>query len=253
MNSRDRKRRGHSRYYVYFVLSLVALVLVGGAIFYLLRSLSIFDVKKIEVSGNHAVGDSLIAKFTGKYVGQNLFSVPTHTLKKELTSLSRVKSVRIRKRLMHTLNVAITERQGILYIKTLEGDLFPVDESGIVLTRYGKVYIEDLPIMSTYFSTAKLRPGIRLKGKDLDRVLTFHKKLMHDAADFVPRVSEYYVIDNTIYMIDANTGMRIIPGDEDLQAQLRRYIFVLENGNIGNHKLLDLRYSKQVVVKAETQ
>jgi len=253
MSSLDRKRRGHSRYYAYFILALVLLTFIGGGVYYLLRSLSIFDVRNIEVSGNHAVSDSMIQHITQKYLGQNLIAVSSRQLKKDVLSLSRVKGVIVKKKLMHTLSIAIVERMGAIYVKSMEGDLFPVDEDAIVLTGYGKVYSEDLPVMSTFFSSKQLKPGIKLKSKELTKVLAFHKRLSHEASDVLPRVSEYYVVDNTIYMIDANTGMRIIPGDEDLSAQLRRYIFVLENGNIGNHKLLDLRYNKQVVVKADTQ
>lgn len=248
---RERKRRGHSRYYLFFVLSLVTLLGVVGGVYYLLRSLDILRVEKILITGNKATDISLIRKVTDNYLGVNLLAVPTAALKHDLLRFSRVKDVRIRKTLLHTLKVQLTERQGAIYLRTVEGDLYPVDEDCVILARYDLIYNEDLPVFSTHFSNAQLKAGKKIKSAGLSRVLQFHKQLSHEAADFLPRVSEYYLVDNTVYMIDAISGTRIIPPKVDLAAQIKRYLFVSENGNIGNHKLLDLRFDKQVVVKAE--
>ena len=251
MSLKERKRRGHSRYYLFFVLSLVTLIGVVGGVYYLLRSLDILKVDKILISGNKATDISLIRKVTDKYLGVNLLSVPSATLKHELLRFSRVKDVKIRKSLLHTLNVSLTERQGAVYLRTVEGDLYPIDDDAIVLAKYDQVYNEDLPVFSTHFKNAQLKAGGKVKSTAVGQVLRLHKRISHEAADFMPRVSEYYLVDSTVYIVDAITGTRIIPPKEDLAAQLKRYIFVSENGNIGNHKLLDLRFDKQVVVKTE--
>lgn len=248
---RERKRRGHSRYYLFVVLSLIGLIGLSGGVYYLLRSLDVLRVEKILVSGNKATDISLIRKVTDKYLGVNLLAVPGSTLKQELLRFSRVKDVKIRKSLLHTLKVNITERQGAIYLRTVEGDLYPIDEDAVILARYDQIYNEDLPVFSSHFSNVQLKAGKKIKSPGVSRVLQFHKQLSHEAADFLPRVSEYYLVDNTVYIIDAISGTRIIPPKEDLAAQLKRYLFVSENGNIGNHKLLDLRFDKQVVVKAD--
>ena len=73
---------------------------------------------------------------------------------------------------------------------------------------------------------------------------------MKEAPDFLPQISEYYLIDNTINIIDAKTGTRIIPSEEDFATQISRYRFVQENGNINRNSVVDLRFKNQVVVKA---
>lgn len=248
---RERKRRGHSRYYLFFVLSLITLLGVVGGVYYLARSLDILKVEKINISGNKATDTALIRKVTDKYIGVNLLAVSSSALKHELEKFSRVREVKIRKSLLHTLNVKLTERQGAIYLRSLEGDLYPVDEDAIILARYDLIYNEDLPVFSTHFTNAQFKAGRKIKSPGINRVLQFHKQISHEAADFLPRISEYYLVDNTVYIIDAISGTRIIPPKVDLAAQLKRYLFVSENGNIGNHKLLDLRFDKQVVVKAE--
>jgi hypothetical protein len=58
------------------------------------------------------------------------------------------------------------------------------------------------------------------------------------------------MIDNTINIIDARYGTRIIPGEDNMATQLRRYQFVQDNGNISRKSVVDLRFDNQVVVKA---
>lgn len=58
------------------------------------------------------------------------------------------------------------------------------------------------------------------------------------------------MIDDTINIIDARYGTRIIPGETDIANQLRRYQFVQDNGNIARRSIVDLRFDNQVVVKA---
>ncbi|MDD4310561.1 MAG: cell division protein FtsQ, partial [Candidatus Cloacimonetes bacterium] len=143
-----------------------------------------------------------------------------------------------------------SERRGLLYLKSLEGDLYPVDAEAVVLAKYSSIYTEDLPIFSTYFSNNQFKAGVKLKKPGLARILALHQRIIKEAPDFLPRISEYYFIDNTVNIIDAKYGTRIIPSDEDMSSQLKRYLFVQDNGNIDRRGVVDLRFKNQVVVKA---
>ena len=248
-NNPSRKRRGSSRYYLYFLLLLVALGGLGTGVYFLLSNLPLLNLAKIQVSGNDCVADSLIRKMVQPYLGQNLLILPAGEISNHVKKYARVKDVKIRRRLPNTLRVAITERKGFLYIKSLEGDLFPIDENAVILEKYSNVYGENLPVVGVLISDARLKPGKRIKSASLARVLAMHKKIVHDAPDFLPNISEYYTIDNTVYIIDARNGMRLIPGSENIARQFSRYQFVQDNGNVSRHAVLDLRFADQVVVK----
>ncbi|GAB1467756.1 hypothetical protein MASR2M64_04390 [Candidatus Cloacimonadota bacterium] len=249
-SSKTRKRRGNSRYYLFFFVSLLGVVSLGFGAWIALTNLNVFQLTKISVSGNTAIPDSLLLKASSRYTGMNLFSVPSSDVKREIRRFSRVKDVKLRKKLPHTLDIQITERKGIIYVKSYEGDLYPVDAEGIILAKYSSVYTEDIPIFSTYYNGAQLKAGLKLKKADLTRVLTLHQRIAKEVPDFLPFISEYYLIDSTINIVDAKHGTRIIPSDEDLASQLGRYLFVQDNGNIDRRSVVDLRFKNQVVVKA---
>lgn len=247
---KTRKRRGSSRYYLYFVLILIALAGLGTGVYYLLSNVSWFNLQTVRVSGNVSVADSLIHNVVQPYLGQNLLSIPKSEITGQIGQYARVKNVRVRPRLLNTLLIQIQEREGCVYLKSLEGDLFPVDDAGMVLEQYGNVYNENLPVLNVLMNNSALQPGEKLQNASLKRVLAVHRQIAREAPEFLPHISEYYTIDNTVYIIDARNGMRLIPSSKNLAKQFHRYEFVQENGNVAANSILDLRFENQVVVKA---
>ncbi|HPZ01343.1 MAG TPA: FtsQ-type POTRA domain-containing protein [Candidatus Cloacimonas sp.] len=250
LNKGTRKRRGNSRYYLFFFFALIGVAIIGLGIWFGLTNIDLFKFQKMQISGNKVIPDTLFYKITSPYIGMNLFTVPSSEIKAKLNTLSRVKNVKLHKRLPDTIKLDITERKAAIYLKTIEGDLYPVDSEGVVLIIYTPVYKEDIPIYSTYLSNNQIKPGIKLKYSGLQKVLQLHQRVVKEAPDFLPQISEYYLIDNTINIIDAKTGTRIIPSEEDFATQISRYRFVQENGNINRNSVVDLRFKNQVVVKA---
>ena len=248
--SKIRKRRGNSRYYLFFFLSLLLTASLGLGVWYTLTHVNLFQLKKINITGNTAIPDSLLHKATMQYLDKNLLAIKSSDIKRDLHKFSRVKEVKLRRRLLHTLDIVIEERKGALYIKSYEGDLYPIDSEGIILAKYSSVANEDIPVYSTYFVGKQLKAGLKLNKGSLTRVLKLHQRIQKEAPDFIPYISEYFYIDNTINIVDAKHGTRLIPSEDDLANQLKRYVFVQENGNIDRRGVVDLRFKNQVVVKA---
>ncbi len=245
----NRKRRGNSRYFLFFLISLIGIAALGSGLYYLLMNMSWLNVSSVQITGNTSLPDSLISAMAQSFKGQNILSVSEKEIRQSLSKYARVKDVEVHKKLPSTLRVQIRERQGLLYVKSIEGDLFPVDAGGMVLERYDSVYREDLPILTTYYTNAQLRSGTLLNKAPVSNVLALHKAIAAQYPEFLPVISEYYMIDNTIHIVDARYGTRIIPAHTGIADQLRRYLFVQDNGNIDRNSLVDLRFAKQVVVK----
>ena len=247
---RERKRRGNSRYYLFFTLSLAGVIALVIGAWYALRHLPFLELRQIEISGNTAIPDSLIARYCEDQIGHNLFKVPVKKLKTDIMQISRIKELKIRRQLLSTLKINVKEREGILYVKSQEGRLHPIDSEGIIMERYTSYYREDIPIYSSYYKDAQLKPGNQMKKRDISRILALHLKIMKKAPEYLAIISEYYMIDDTINLVDARYGTRIIPSEDDIAAQLKRYQFVQDNGNINRRSLVDLRFKNQVVIKA---
>ncbi len=246
----SRKRRGNGRHVLMFVLALAFMAGAGYGLFSLLTRLPWFSLQEVRVSGNHSVPDSLLRQAAEPWLGENILAINRGELRARAAKLARIKSLKIHLNPLHAITLQVTERRGEIYLKSAEGDLFPIDADGVVLEQYGSVYTEDLPVAGTYLSNAQLKPGTKLSYASLRRILNTHRLIRRDAPDFLPLISEYYTVDNTVYIVDAKTGTRLIPSAENLAKQFRRYQFVLDNGNVDPSAVIDLRYDDQVVVKA---
>jgi len=250
MEKRERKRRGNSRYVLFFIIALLILSALAAGSYSALMKAPWFNLKTITVKNNVSIPASMISSLASKYLEMNLLAVPVSDLKRQILSISRVKSVKITRKLMHTLVIDICERQGFVYVKSLEGDLYPIDQEGRVLEKLTAYYNEDLPILNTYLGNNQLIRGKKLDKPYVKRVLALHQSITANLPDFAAQVSEYYLVDDTIYMVDAKYGTRLIPSEDELIKQLTRYQFVQDNGNIDKNTVIDLRFKNQVVVKA---
>lgn len=249
-NSSSRKRRGSSRHYLLFVLSLSIIAAAGFGLYSLLSHLPWLDFQTVQVSGNTSIADSLLQNLAKPWLGDNLLTVPRDKLRGRIAKLARVKSVKLKLSPLHALKIQIEERKAALYLKSTEGDLFPVDSDGLVLEKYSNVYAEDLPVFGSFISNKNIKTGKKLNTASLQRVLKVHRRIQAEAPDFLPLISEYYTVDNTVYIVDARYGTRVIPSSDNLASQFKRYLFVQDNGNIDRNSVVDLRYNNQIVVKA---
>ncbi len=250
MDKPTRKRRGNSRYVVFFVIALIITVAAGVGVYQALTHVSWFDLHTIQVRNNSYVPASMIEDIVAKYMNLNLLSIPSKEIAQEISQISRIKTVKVRRKLLHSLRIDIVERPGFIYVKSLEGDLYPIDSEGNILEKLTDYYSEDLPILNTYISGDQLTAGLVLDKPYIKKVLGIHKNITDNLPDFLAHISEYFLVDDTVYMIDAKYGTRLIPSDDDLIGQLNRYLFVQDNGNVNRNTVIDLRFKNQVVVKA---
>lgn len=248
-----RKRRGNSRYYFFFALALILTGLIGTGAYMFLVNVSWLNITQIRHSGNSIVPDSLITQKLSFCMGKNLLAVSSSEIRSQFESIARIKQIQVRKSLPHTLNITFQEYPAVLWLRSAEGDLKPINASAKILETFDGIAKEDLPIVGTFLPSAQLKPGIKLNKPYLNRILALHAKIGKEAPDFLPIISEYYMIDNTIHIVDTRYGTSIIPSENEIAAQLRRYLFVQDNGNINRRSTVDLRFDKQVVVKEGIQ
>jgi len=245
-----RKRRGNSRYYWILVVVLLCLSAASLGIYQLLTTVSWFNISSISVKGNHHIQASRILELAEYCRGQNLIALNTRPLQDSIRQIARIEDVIIQKRLMRSLIINITERQGFLYVISIEGDLYPIDQNGIILEKTGLVNVEDLPVVQSFLPNKKFIPGMVLNQAPIMKVLQTHKRIMDEYPEFSPHISEYYVLDEVVHFIDSRFGTRVIISDDNIRKQLERYTFVQDNGGIDRNSVIDLRFKNQVVVKA---
>ena len=245
-----RKRRGNSRNYAYVIVGMLLLIAFSFAIYRTIISIPWFNLKSFKVVNNERVPSSVLEKHIRQHFGENIFHISIASLKKRIGSTHRIKELKIRRHLPNSLTLILKERRSFMYIKSLDGELFPIDEEAIVLENFYPYHPDDIPVLSVFLSKEELVPGRKIDKAQVITAIKMHKQICEQAPEFEERVSEYYFVGKTPLMVDAKYGACIIPDPAELIPQLKRYIFVQENGAIDHGAVFDLRYRDQVVVKA---
>lgn len=246
-----RKRRGHSRFFFFFVLILITLGCLSWFGYRGLCNASWLRIKNIRISGNDNVSVATLQALLHDYQDRNLVALSSHDVKKQLHKVTRIDKVTIFRLYPSTLIVKVTEKKGLLYLKSREGDLVPTDARLMVMEHAVCPSKEDLPVVHTDLSSRQFQVGKVIRTPFLVKVTALHKRIMAESPEFLQLISEYYEQNGSVMIIDAKYGTRVLIGDNDLKDQLRRYQFVQENGDINRSGIFDLRYKNQVVVRQE--
>ncbi|MBC8385954.1 MAG: FtsQ-type POTRA domain-containing protein [Candidatus Cloacimonetes bacterium] len=246
-----KRRRGSSRYYFIFVFLVCVLI---GAIFgarSIIKKLSFFEIEKIVIKGNENLETAFLENLVKDYIGQNLFQIEKRDIRKKYENIIRIKAIKVSRIIPDKLKIAITERKGVIFIKTTEGELFPIDDEKIILDNDNFYTNEVLPIVSSDIDKRDIIYGEILESTFIDSILTFYRNLLDIHPIFKDKISELYRKDNEIIIVEAEKGYRILFGKDDLENKIKRFLLIEGNRTFERNSVVDLRFENKLIVRTE--
>lgn len=247
--NKTRKRRGSTRYFVLFIFIAIFLYLIWLGLTSVLKNIAYFKIDKIEIIGQKNLDQTFLKNLSKDFIGVNQFNISRRDVARKYENIVRVKHVTIKRRFPSTLQIIINERIGCLYVKTIEGDFFPVDNEFVVLDKADFYFSEDIPLVSLNIPKTMVHLGEKLKTQTLNSIMALHIKITKIDKNFISNISEYYVKDREIYFVDSHSGCRVILGDKDIEKKIKRYIFLRSNKGFKQNSIVDLRYNNQIIVR----
>lgn len=246
--SKYRKKRGNSRYFVLFIVTGLLFIAIIGVLQHFVRQMSFFNIEHISISGNKNLNVSFMEEMAYDFIGKNIFSVYPQNIAAKYENIVRIKEVKVSRVLPNRLRINITERVGFVYLNTQEGSLVPIDKKLVILDNKGFYLSEDLPIIHTNIPQELLIPGTFVDDEFITSVVVFHEKISNTKID-CRAISEYYLEDGNLYMIETNTAARICLGEDNFCDKLDKLEFIWGNVSLEPYHAIDLRYKNQVVLR----
>jgi cell division septal protein FtsQ len=247
-----KKKRGTSRYYILFFLLCALIIAIFSTAKVALSKIAFFEIKKIDVKGAKNLDNIYLINLCKDLIGINLFTITHAQVIAKYDNIIRINRVSIHKKFPHTLQVIIEERVGVFYVKTKEGVLFPIDKERIVLDN--EVFYEKeaaLPIISTNVKVDSLFYGESVNDVLVEKVFSISAKLKDLNENFLANISEFYLSNDDLYLVEADTGYRIIFSEDNLADQLTRYNFIEGNRKFSRNNVVDLRFANQLIIRTE--
>lgn len=119
-----------------------------------------FALESLELKSASRFSEREILDAAGMRLGENLLALDLRTAEQRLVQNPWVRSVRLARRLPHTLRVDLVEREAVA-LASLDGALFLVGPDAEPFKAWAQGDIEDLPVLTgvTLDALAKDRPG----------------------------------------------------------------------------------------------
>ncbi len=249
-SNQRKKRRGNSRYILLFIgICLLALSILWG-FHHIIQKMSIFNVSRIVIAGNINLEEEFLKEIATEFIGTNLYSVPLKTVMSKYDTVPRVKKMNVRRVFPNRLKLIIQERESYMYLKTEDGSLIPIDEQYTVLDKKNSYLLEDLPIIHTNYRSADFTPGTMVEDEKIVFIFEVHNLFKESKID-ENLISEYYIEDDDLHIIELNTGSEICFGNDKFPEKIEKLAFVWENFGFENKQRVDLRFKDQVVMRSE--
>lgn len=244
-----RKRTGSSRYFVYFILSISIIAAVFIGVRTLFTKLSWFNIESIKISGNENLETEFLANLSLDFIGLNLYSTSKRDILQKYENIVRIKDISITRIFPNKIKINIQERSGLFYIRTKKGEIFPIDDECIVLDNDVFYTEENLPVIETDISSSDVDFGKKIENEFLNRIFDFYYTVSPEYPDLFNNISEFYEDDNEIFLVEANTGYKIVFGEDELIEKIKKYRFLEQNRSFEKGKIVDLRYKGQLVIR----
>jgi len=235
-----RKRRGNTRYFAWFLTIIGGLYLAFRLILLLLYSLNIFMIKDLSFTGQMAIATDNLKQAGDDLIGRNLFRVSQEEVKDIYSSFSRIKDLSISRRLFGKLQINIVERKPVFQVLTHDGKILLVDDESVILSLSESSLTENPTIISVKALSDTLEPGKSLKDPFLEEMLKMYPKIKEAEPDFYDYISEIYVKDGDLYMVESRQGYRIILPRENLLQNIIDYMDIKNTYSFDNKTIIDM-------------
>ena len=217
----------------------------------LFSSFSFLNIDRIEIVGNKNLEEEFLVNLATSFIGQNLFRIKSSEVRQKYENIFRVEKIKIGRKIPDVLKIKFTERIGLFYLKSKQGDLFPIDDQKLVLENDILYPGENLPVIHTDISGTDIEVGITVVDETVDQVYEFYNQILDSDPEFLGRISEFYIKDNDLYLTELYKGYTILFGKNDIAEKYNRFSFLEKNREFNQGEIVDLRFKDKLIVRPE--
>lgn len=253
---RARARPARRRRWPALAVAGIKIVVVAGVIAYagwrvqiLVRHSGMLSVRTFRVSGTQRISQGEVLAVLDGLQGQNILTADLNEWRRRLLGSPWVGRATLRRVLPGTIEVEIAERHPI-GIGRLNGQLYLVDDRGVVIDEYGPEYAEfDLPIIDGLASDPK--DGGPLVEEARAELVVRLLSALEAKPELARRISQIDVHNprDAVVLLDRDPALLRL-GSEQFLERLQAYLEIAQvlRQSVSNIDYVDLRFGDRVYV-----
>ena len=214
---------------------------------------NIFKMKNIKIVGNAILEKQDYLEIIGNLDEKEISDIDTKSLSKDLEAIAFVKAARVSRHYPNEIKIDIVERKPIAIINNKKQ--FLIDGEAVILPDNNS-FIESalIPVLSGFNPADELYPEgnetFSVKVKEAVEILEF---IRFNYNEFFDEISELTINkDDEFEIVLSEQPTRVILGKKDIHIKikiLKKFGEALGQRQLTDYKLLDIRYSKQLVAR----
>lgn len=230
------------------VAAVVALAIYRGA--QVSANAHLLEVNRIVVHGNERLSKGEVLAVLSGLRGESLLWTDLDAWRRRLLSSPWVRDAALRRSLPATVDVVVSERQPIGIGRINGGDMYLVDERGVIIDQYGPQYADlDLPIIDGL--TAINQDGSLTDERRADLAARLMAAL-RAKPQVARRVSQIDVADlhNVAVILNGDTAV-IQLGEDQFLPRLQGYLELAATlrERVADIDYVDLRFDDRIYVR----
>lgn len=226
----DKHRKNHKKAKLILRIFIIIALFIAVAIF--LMTSPMFNITKINISGNLNVSEEQIISLSKIQLDTNTYKMNNAKVEQNIKENAYIDSVVVKRKLPNQINIEVSERKPQYMLKY--GNAYVYISSQGYMLEISEERLETAVISGYTTSEENIKPGNRLNQEDLKK-LEVVLKIMESASnnDVAPDITEINIADVNNYT---------------LKLEGKGKIAYLGDGTSINDKMIVL---KQMIIKAE--
>jgi cell division protein FtsQ len=228
--------------------AIVGLALYRGA--QVSANAHLLEVNRIVVHGNERLSRGEVLAVLSGLRGESLLWTDLDSWRRRLLASPWVRDAALRRSLPSTVDVVVSERQPIGIARINGGDMYLVDERGVIIDQYGPQYADfDLPIIDGLSAVNQEGSLTDERRAELAARLTAALKAKPQVAR---RVSQIDVTDlHNVSVILSGDAAVIQLGEDQFLPRLQAYLELAQalRERVADIDYVDLRFDDRIYVK----
>lgn len=163
-NKKNKKKKKKNKYNVKLITFVSCFLLVIASVIFALTA-PIFNIAKIEVTGNSKVQEENIKSLSGLKIGENIFKFNSSVIS-NIKENAYIENVEVKRALPDTVKIKVTEREVKYQINLINSYVY-IDKYGYILENSAEKKVVPT-IVGLKITEDDLMKKSRLEGKDIE-------------------------------------------------------------------------------------
>ena len=205
-NTTNNKNKPKKKKSIVPKILLLLLILIGVAIFAFVSPL--FNIQKIEVTGNEKVDSSTVISLSGVFEGKNIFQISKKNVINNIKENTYINNAKIKRKLPGTLQINVEERKVAYQVKVINSYVY-IDYQGYILEVASKA--ENVPIIEGFQTEQDtLLNGKRLIDKDIEYLRIILRIMETAKTAEISKLISKITIQNNEYILELKKENKLV-------------------------------------------